>query len=169
MPPGRREAAVATALAGWFVATVLCQHPRREAERLRSLLPAGLIPDWRLFAPDPVRHDLVLVHRTVSATGVESPWRVTTPIGDRAWRHLVWFPRRRMEKALHDVAAELLAEAARGGGWTGHHTFLLLRDHALRAARPDGAVGLQFGVLRTPGDALLLVSPFVPCLEEVAR
>lgn len=58
---GRRPApttvittAVEAVFAGWFVLTLLTQHPQRSFDRLRSLDPVGLtIPNWRFFAPEP--------------------------------------------------------------------------------------------------------------------
>ncbi|TDD04278.1 hypothetical protein E1292_19230 [Nonomuraea deserti] len=176
MRSDRGAAMVAGALAAWFVVTLLSQHPRRKTEWLRDLLPGGLIPDWRFFAPEPVQHDLVLVHRTVAANGDQTRWRVTTPVSDRSLLHLVWFPQRRMEKALHEIAGELLGQAATGTRtWTSHHTFGLCRDHVIRAARREPAghhsivIGVQFGLLRRPGEEMLLVSPFIPCTKETAR
>ncbi|WP_433431389.1 hypothetical protein [Nonomuraea sp. CA-141351] len=166
------------ALAAWFVVTLFSQHPRRRRDRLRALVPGGLVPDWRLFAPEPVQRDYVLVHRTVEADGGETPWRVTAPISGRSWRQFVWFPQRRAEKAIHEIADELLAHAAaQRREWSGHHTFGLLRDHVLRRVRQEYAdsrsiaVGAQFGVLRSGGhdhtaeEELVLVSPFISCLE----
>jgi hypothetical protein len=114
---GRRPApttvittAVEAVFAGWFVLTLLTQHPQRSFDRLRSLDPIGLtIPNWRFFAPEPATQDFHLMYRTRGADGQVSPWHEASSIVRRRLVHAFWFPGRRREKAFFDVGIDLIA------------------------------------------------------------
>jgi hypothetical protein len=99
---------VCAGLGGWFVASVLSQHPQRMFDRLRYHDPTGtLLPDWRFFAPEPAQYDFVLLRRELDASGVETPWQVVLDGIPRAWRHSLWFPRRRLDKGVHDACDQI--------------------------------------------------------------
>lgn len=101
---------VEVVFAGWFVLTLLTQHPQRSFDRLRKLDPVGLtIPNWRFFAPEPATQDFHLMYRTRDADGTVSPWAEASDIVRRRLVHAVWFPGRRREKAFFDVGIDLIA------------------------------------------------------------
>ncbi|MEV7601338.1 hypothetical protein AB0O91_28625 [Kitasatospora sp. NPDC089797] len=104
--------AVPVVLAGWFVASVLGQHPDRSYDKVRTLDRTGagiLIPNWRFFAPNPAVQDQHLVYRLASADRTRhTPWREVYTVTPRRLVHAFWFPGRRMEKAIFDVASTLL-------------------------------------------------------------
>jgi len=101
-------AAVAAGLGSWLLATAASQHPHRAFDGLRRFDPVGLaLPNWRFFAPEPAQHDYHVLHRVLRADGTESPWQETTSISPRSWGHVLFFPDRRREKALFDIASEL--------------------------------------------------------------
>jgi hypothetical protein len=111
--PGRIDRtatlALSGALGGWVLATLASQHPHRSFDGLRRRDAVGLaLPNWRFFAPEPAQHDYHVLHRMLLADGTQTPWEETTSISPRSWRHVFFFPDRRREKGLFDVASELL-------------------------------------------------------------
>lgn len=95
--------------AAWFVATVVSQHPDRSFDKLRKYDKTGiLIPNWRFFAPEPAVEDQHFLYRlaTEDKTG-HTEWRSVFEASPRKAVHAVWFPGRRQEKSVFDVAASL--------------------------------------------------------------
>lgn len=107
---------VPAALAAWFVASVLGQHPDRSYDKVRKLDRTGtgiLIPNWRFFAPIPAMEDQHFLYRLATEDKQEhTPWREAYTIQPRRLVHAVWFPGRRMEKAIFDVASTLTHEGS---------------------------------------------------------
>lgn len=112
------DKAVCAGFATWFVATVLSQHPERSYDRARKLDKTGtgvLLPNWRFFAPNPAVEDQHFLYRLADADQQEhTEWRTVYDIEPRRWGHALWFPGRRHEKAIFDVAATLLQNRAAG-------------------------------------------------------
>lgn len=94
------------AFAGWFGLSVLQQLDRREVPS-RVDPTSMMIPNWRFFAPVPARHDFDVLHRSRDAHGEVTPWREESFTVPRAVLQVLWHPRRRIEKAIFDVASEL--------------------------------------------------------------
>ena len=95
-------------LGGWFALT-LCQQANRPHPLGKRIDPTSMaIPNWRFFAPTPARHDFNVLYRDKLANGELTPWREQEISKDRTLLQMVWHPARRMEKALFDVASELL-------------------------------------------------------------
>jgi hypothetical protein len=108
LPERTDTLALSAALGTWVLATLASQHPHRAFDGLRRFDPVGLaLPNWRFFAPEPAQHDYHVLHRVLEADGSESPWQETTSICRRSWAHACFFPDRRREKALFDIASEL--------------------------------------------------------------
>jgi hypothetical protein len=166
--------AVTAGLGAWFLATAASQHPHRAFDRFRDYDPTGLfVPNWRFFAPEPARHDFHVLHRVLTADGEQTPWRETTSISPRAWRHMAWFPDRRRDKAVFDVCNELILLLAIPNVRIERSApFELLRDAVELEVRREYAggrppQGFQFLVARhtghdqEPEPDYLLASPFV--------
>ncbi|BDH59119.1 hypothetical protein [Tsukamurella sp. PLM1] len=179
MSPRERAAWARTVewgLAGALLVTAAGQHPNRMFDRVRRADRLGiLIPNWRFFAPEPARHDFHVVHRVVAADGSVGEWRDTAPSEPRRWRHAVYFPERRRDKALSDICTEVGVRASRGDVRDAT-VYRLLREFVRAQVRRDlaawedgdGAVGLQFAVIRYGGyddseePQHILVSELVP-------
>ncbi|MEU9032786.1 hypothetical protein AB0D46_35835 [Streptomyces sp. NPDC048383] len=103
---------VPAVLAGWFIASVLSQHPDRSYDKLRKADKTGtgiLIPNWRFFAPNPAVDDQHFLYRLANEDKTEhTEWRDVYSIAPRKLIHAFWFPGRRIEKAIFDVASTLL-------------------------------------------------------------
>lgn len=103
--------AVPVVLAGWFVGTVFGQHPDRSYEKIRRLDRTGtgvIFPNWRFFAPNPAVEDQHFLYRLATEDKSQhTPWREAYTIQPRKLVHAVWFPGRRVEKAIFDVASTL--------------------------------------------------------------
>jgi hypothetical protein len=104
--------AIPAIFAGWFVATILSQHPDRSYDKARNLDRTGtgiLIPNWRFFAPNPAVEDQHFLYRLANEERTEhTEWREVYSSVPRRLVHAFWFPGRRIEKAVFDVAASLL-------------------------------------------------------------
>ncbi|MGW6598002.1 hypothetical protein [Streptomyces sp. NPDC055036] len=104
---------VPAVFAGWFTVSVLSQHPDRGYDRLRNLDKTGtgiLIPNWRFFAPDPAVEDQHFLYRLANEDkSKHTEWRMVNQIARRKAVHAFWFPGRRVEKAIFDVASTLLS------------------------------------------------------------
>jgi hypothetical protein len=172
---GPLTAAVAAGLTGWFIATVVVNLPDPTLDRIRTYDPFGLVlGSWRFFAPQPARHDLRLLHRTLRADGTSTPWQMTLPVYERSARQMVWFPERRDEKAMVDVIGLLQQYLQRPGArLTRSRLYQLLRDvvaEQVRHEHRDGEPpqGFQFVVAMHAGydgseePRFVLSSPFEP-------
>lgn len=96
-------------LGSWFVMTV-AQQANKPLAISKRIDPTSMgIPNWRFFAPTPARHDFNVLYRDKLADGTLTPWREQQISKDRTLLQMFWHPHRRMEKALFDVASELLA------------------------------------------------------------
>ena len=106
------QQAIPAIFAGWLVATILSQHPDRSYDKARNLDRTGtgiLIPNWRFFAPNPAVEDQHFLYRLANEDHTEhTQWREVYSIVPRRLVHAFWFPGRRIEKAVFDVASTLL-------------------------------------------------------------
>ncbi|MFE7484443.1 hypothetical protein ACPEIF_34070 [Streptomyces sp. NPDC012600] len=138
------ERAVPALLAGWFVASVLGQHPDRGYDKVRSADRTGtgiLVPNWRFFAPNPAVEDQHFLYRLASEDRTRhTEWREVYPITPRKLIHAFWFPGRRAEKAVFDVASTLLHNP---GAMTPLHeeakqgAYQLINEFARRCITPE--------------------------------
>ncbi|WP_329410292.1 hypothetical protein OG563_47030 [Nocardia vinacea] len=169
--------AVAAGLAAWFLATALSQHPHPMFQRLRQADPTALlIPNWRFFAPEPARSDFHVLYR-LDTTGSTTAWTDIPAAAPRIWRETVWFPRRRHDKALFDICADILDTVANHPAVaTRTSAYTLLREHVRRAIttnHPDGPpCGFQFLIATDTGHDTghepdcLLISEYIPWTPE---
>lgn len=96
-------------LASWFGLS-LYQQAGAPHWLQTKLDPIGItIPNWRFFAPLPGRHDYNVLYRDRLPDGSVTTWREEQISVPRKMLQMVWHPRRRMEKALSDVASQLFA------------------------------------------------------------
>lgn len=155
--PDPATLAVVGGLALWFFATAASNLPLREFDRLRRPDRTGqLIPNWRFFAPSPVGHDFEVVYRTRAAGSVGTCWRVALAPTPRRGLDAVWMPVRRRDKALMDLATELLRTARAAGASSEGRAHAVLAAAATTAAAREGCasgdpVEVQFAVLRHEG------------------
>lgn len=149
------------ALAGWWAATFLSQHPLRNFDVLRRR-PSGalFVPDWRFFAPEPGQWDNHVMVRTRERDGTVTPWRAINTFHPRRLVHAVYFPGHRQEKALLDVVSNLMLRIRTDPGDIADTTdYELLRHHIAHRIRRERAgselpEGFQFLLLRDAGHAV---------------
>lgn len=150
---------VPAVFAGWFVATVFSQHPDRSYDKLRKLDKTGtgiLIPNWRFFAPNPAVEDQHFLYRLATEDkSRHTEWRAVYSITPRKLVHAIWFPGRRMEKSVFDVASTLLHNT---GAMTPLHdeakrsAYQLVVDFVRRRVTPEpGYPLLQIMLVRYAG------------------
>ncbi|WP_338784407.1 hypothetical protein [Streptomyces sp. DG1A-41] len=162
------------AAAAAVVATVATQHYHITVyNRVQSKDQLSLIPNWRFFAPEPGVHDYAFIYRTTDVDGVRSRWQGVDLITGRKMRQLVWFPTRRPEKAVFDLATELLhvidkdfAVITRMPAYRLLERYLVSR---IRAADPESrVVGHQIAMVKSTGydnghePQMVLLSPYTP-------
>ena len=169
------ELLVTAGLGLWFTVTAASQHPNIVFDRFRDYDRSSiLIPNWRFFAPEPAQHDFHLLHRVLTADGVQTPWKETFQFTPRIWMHAVWYPEQRRDKAIFDVCMDLLGLLeAPGIEVTRIPAYQLLLDFVEVAVRRDFAgrelpQGFQFTITRYTGydheqdPDVIIASPFVP-------
>lgn len=140
----------------WYWLTVAGQHTDSDLNRFRRLDRTGmLLPNWRFFAPSPGVTDTHLLHRVRLPDGSQTPWEPTLQITRRTWLHAMWFPGRRREKSVFDIAIHLEQLAgvmdARRMADTGSYGLLagfVRRTVAERYAEPRA---FQFALVRHTG------------------
>jgi hypothetical protein len=184
VPPTSQGSGVAAgsavvAAAAFLTVTVVNQFPHPSFGRMRSGDLLSLIPNWRFFAPTPAMHDYHVFFRTVDQEGAPSAWEPMHVITPRSMWQFAWFPARRREKALFDLAGELIPKLSTAPleAIPLMPAFALL-VHRLRQAvsdpetgRPDSS-GFQFCLARHSGydmgtkPEILFASSFVPLDER---
>ncbi|MFF3396260.1 hypothetical protein ACFYW1_35790 [Streptomyces sp. NPDC002669] len=170
------DRSVQIALAGWFTATVLSQHPHRVFDGLRRFDRLGLIPNWRFFAPIPAQHDYVVLHRLVHADRSTGGWQRPSQPYERGWTSVLWSPQRRHVKSVLMVCGKLSGVVASAGvqGITENHLYRILREYvraeiaSYPASERENAVAFQFVVVKSGGydpgvkPKFIFSSPSVP-------
>ncbi|MFD7530797.1 MULTISPECIES: hypothetical protein [unclassified Streptomyces] len=146
-------------LAGWFAITLVSQHPHRSFDWFRQFDRMGAIPNWRFFAPFPIRYDFVVLFRVVSEGGEVSPWTRLVGGDGRSWSAVVWSPERRHEKAVLTVCGDLVSTLTVSGPEAIENSVpdrvlreLVRREvlHGSRASR-DPAQRCQFLITKSGG------------------
>lgn len=168
-----------TRLAGGLLllGTVASQHPNPAFDRVKNKDAfSAVFPNWRFFAPNPAQHDYHLMYRTLSDTGETSRWRVIEVITGRRLRQIAWYPERRPEKAIFDIAGDLVSHVDKGfDRITTFPTYQVLREFVrkqVRLAGADDVKGFQFGLARYTGydetgdPEIIFVSPYTPLPES---
>lgn len=154
MSVGRRVGryAVYGLFTGWFALSILQQLDRTRIPRRVDPL-SMLIPNWRFFAPVPARHDFNVLYRVRRANGVVAAWREESFAVRRSLLQIFWHPRRRIEKALFDVASELFQvsrELRDPEAIQLTVSYLSLLNHLSHVvAHPDDATEVQFLIARS--------------------
>lgn len=137
---------------GWFGLSVLQQMERTTLAR--KVDPTSMaIPNWRFFAPVPARHDFNVLHRDRLADGTVTSWREEELAVPRSTTQVLWHPRRRVEKALFDVASELFQVSERVDDRRAIQlsvSYLSLLNHVThRVPHHPGTTAVQFLVARS--------------------
>jgi len=105
------SAVTSAALVALFAVTLRYQF-YSHAQFLRRRTPLGLLRQYRLFAPAPVRTDFHLVVRDYDCNGVPRPCREIPMTPLRQWRQALWYPEKRRWLPLRPLLVELTAVGA---------------------------------------------------------
>lgn len=98
---------VISVFAVWVLATIGLQMPKVRPW-LRGKAVSVLIPEYRFFAPIPVRGDYHILYQDTYRDGAQSPWTEVCLLQDRRLLDAVWHPDKRERKALFDAVIQLL-------------------------------------------------------------
>lgn len=162
--------------AGLVCATVAAQHPGAAFDRVLRRDSTGVVlPNWRFFAPYPATHDMHFLYRTLDREGETSKWRPVELISDRKPHQILWFPRRRGEKAVFDISNDLFSTLGKGNDivvTTPSYRLVraFLRDWIEREGA-EGVEGFQFTIAKSSGfdesttPEVQFVSPYIPLKE----
>jgi hypothetical protein len=143
----------------------------------RPVLPAAQLA---LLRPHPGTHDYYVIYRTMDHAREPSRWRGLDLIAGRSPQQLAWYPARRREKAVFDIAVELLPVLDRGfPAITRTPAYRLLEAHLtcrIRAEDPAGEVaGYQIALVKASGydtsekPSLIMASPYTPLTPPAHR
>lgn len=144
---------VAVAFAVWFGCTILAQF---SSNRLSAWLLArdefGLLPNWLFFAPNPISYDLAILARHANsqdATG-DATWFLVyeSPYGLQPFRRSVWHPEARLDKAIHDLAEDLLRNKESQGHIELTPAYLCFLNYTDQAISTESKHYFQFALLR---------------------
>lgn len=110
--------------AAWAAITVLNQfspgyyrrRPRLKGARLirwvKNLDHFSMVPIWTFFAPTPGTRDHDVMYRDQLVDGTLTPWHSICD-NSTGWECVLWNPRKRLKKAILDMAHSLLRNAYR--------------------------------------------------------
>lgn len=100
--------AVSGFFGAWLTAAVFRQISP-QADFVRRFDPFNFyIPVFRFFGPNPGSTDTHVLVRSKRRDGTLEPWQeVVTGQSKRRWRHTVWYPERRLGKAVLDLGKSL--------------------------------------------------------------
>lgn len=157
--------------AALLATTIAAQHPHPLFNRVRMKDPLSIVPNWRFFAPHPAVHDSHLLYRTLSVEEETSEWIQLSLAPDRTLQHMVWFPDRRLGKAIFDVGDEILRNIGEGFPVvTRLPSYRTLGNYLRREIREtsDGTrvKGFQFAFARSTGydmqeeAEMMFISPY---------
>lgn len=169
--------ATCVALAAWAWAIVAANAPVRglDAVRERAGRADLALPDWRLFAPSPLDHDLALEYRTRDPAGRVGPWLALETARGRRWWRVVVSPGSRRAQAYKQVARHLVVEQRSPDCPEGRRLARFVRT-LVEQVHPC-PVGGQFGfrILRAAAHdetfvpLVVLESQWIPFDDEVLR
>lgn len=105
-----------TTLVAWGTISAIRQFTREGPPLFQRMDPYGLyIPNYHFFCPEPAQHDLNLMYRDRFADGDLGPWQEIVTTQRRMLRHILFYPRRRLDKGMMDVANEVIKFARISG------------------------------------------------------
>jgi hypothetical protein len=165
-----RDRVLVAALACWWVAMTAGNLPWVDPKEVRARERWGsLIPNWKFFTPNPIAFDDHLRVRTVAPDGAAGPWRDAAPIPSRAWRHAVWFPMRRRDRALSNILPGVGQAAAKRDILSASAALRVLDGIAAHVVRQQdpAATAYQFSILRCRGEGGRQTEPYVSSVRPL--
>jgi len=129
--------------AGWQLAVIGFQFwkPFRAAMESRNFYLCGLLPNWRMFGPNPVDGDYLVYYRMASNNSY-TDWRLAdydkkVPL----LLTLFYNPRANLVKALREICEEIVRSRSE------HNVYyqLMLND-LIRRTHTEGATHIQFQI-----------------------
>lgn len=106
--PNIGRLALYAALGSWAGCSIVRQIDPKSRHMQRLDMWGLTIPNYRFFGPIPSIHDTNLLIRFHLDDGRAGPWQELVCREERRLVHMLWAPKRRMNKALFDVQLELL-------------------------------------------------------------
>jgi hypothetical protein len=133
----------------WLVASCFAQRRPAFVLRTRFYNFAGLLPNYRFFAPKPLSADFAILWRCPDE--FDSQWLTFTPINKRFWC-VLWNPEQRIHKAISDATTLLLrAKRAYPQRVQFSYPYLLILNVVSAVAAKHGKGSVQFAISRSSG------------------
>ncbi|WP_438388868.1 hypothetical protein [Actinopolyspora saharensis] len=160
-----------------LLGTVASQHPNPSFDRIKNKdVLSSLFPNWRFFAPEPAQHDYHIIYRTLDEENEVSQWNLVDVVTGRKFRQIAWFPDRRTEKAVFDIATELITNLEKGlEVIRTYPSYCLLQEFVRKRidrSSPENVKGFQFGLIKHTGydestePEAIFVSPYTPMKDS---
>jgi hypothetical protein len=140
----------------WGVATIVNQFHSWRPRWLNVVNIFGLIPVWTFFAPNPGMTDYYLLYRDRLPDGSLDNWKKIELKGsENGFRHMLWNPTKRKQKALSDVLSSLIEFVKHGGNdaVVVSVPYILILNFVTSHPHTLGTDGTQFMVLEHGGFA----------------
>jgi hypothetical protein len=145
-----RDAIIVAVLVVWFIASVLAQPRASFLAKTRWRNFAGLLPNYRFFAPVPIAFDYQIFYRLVRE-GVAGEW-IPLDVPAKPSYCWLWNPQQRLKKAVNDLVTSLHRYRQPGliDKIPASYAYVLILNHVKSLARSEGA-SVQFIVTQTKG------------------
>src|SRR5688500_6202278 len=149
------EAVPYVVLGIWLGLSVLNQfHHGQWIKPIKRFDRVGILPDWTLFAPTPVRSDYRLLYRDMSAEGTLSSWK-EIKFRNHSVLRSVWHPERRIQKGLNVSVASLVRRTIAAGKFEKRRLlevpYILILNFVEKQPRDFRAMKRQFIITQTDG------------------
>src|ERR1044071_2289922 len=143
------DALVVAFLIVWFLCCLAAQCSERARNRLYRLDWFHLIPNWRLFAPRPLRRDPLFFRRFQLRHGPRTAWEAVDEGVARPRFASLWYPQARIKKMLIDLTRCFMASRSVAEDFYGMSSpfYIALLWYFSNQHIPADAVAIQFCIV----------------------
>jgi hypothetical protein len=136
-------------LAIWFILCVLAQMSEGVRRRLYRWDLFHLLPNWRLFAPRPMRRDSIYFRRFRLEGGNQTNWQQLDERVGHPYLAAIWNPGARMKKILIDLSRSFMAGRSDEERFYGMSSpsYIAVLWHFSHDGAPRGANAVQFCIV----------------------
>jgi hypothetical protein len=151
----------------WFLLTIVCQLDNGVIAKIRRKDLFHLIPNWRLFAPAPLKVDYHLEYRLRLEAAEVTEWQEIQLVAQRTYLSAIWYPQKRVRKAFSTYTRRLTAIFRKYGQTAGSRsrTCITILDYLQHELENSDAEAMQFRII-SQQDFAKTVSPKVVFISD---